>query len=227
VAEAEALPPRPVCTAWHAVPRARLAWLPALAWACTAESMAVLPVRVLQATIEVDVPQIAARTAALGLFLAATLEDAELEPSLFCTSAAISWRCLNQTHDQVVSFPQPRWRGFYLIRVLPFGHCMATASSAAFMAGPPPSAPAPQIEVLTSNSTRVRCAEIPQRNCSDLTVQVTRGPGAHVNDTIALYPIDPSTATTVSSTLWKLTRFTPNVADPSRVLGSATLQLTS
>ena len=186
------------------------------------ESIAVLPVRVLQATIEVDVPQLTNRKAALGLFLAATLEDAELEPSLFCTSAAISWRCLNQTHDQVVSFPQPRWRGSYLIRVLPFGHCMATASSAAFMAGPPPSASAPQVKVLTSNSALVRtCAELRQRKCSDLTVQVTRGPGAHVNDTIALYPIDPSTPTTVSSTQWRLTGFTPNVADPLRVLGSA------
>ena len=76
------------------VSRAWLASLAALAWACTAESMAVLPVRVLQATIEVDVPQIASGTAALGLFLAAALEDAKLEPSLFCTSAAMSWRCL-------------------------------------------------------------------------------------------------------------------------------------
>ena len=199
------------------IPRAWLASLVALAWACAAESMAVLPVRVLRATIEVDVPQMTVGTAALGLFLAAKLEDTELEPSLSCTSAAISWRCFNQTHNQVVSFPQPRWRGSYLIRVLPFGHCMATASSAAFMAGPPPSAP--QVEVLTSNSTRP-CDEFRQLECSGLTVQVTRGPGAHVNDTIALYPIDPTTPTNVSSTAWRLTGYTSNVADPSRVLGS-------
>ena len=218
--------------------------------------MLALSVVVLPDLIEVALPRVVEPSLplTLGLFMKASLDvaanDAATAASLFCTSAAVAWRCLDRSNASngegavSVGLPQPEWSGQYVV-MLVANDCNPFAASALFKAGPPAAVTSPWFHVL--EVPRVfdpqqtnkwwpmamdrRCVEYPRYLCPELTIHVTnRGEGAHVGDALLLLPVSAAMAPQVRGSIdgWRdlLSKYNAGMAAPMNVLGSIDLNVT-
>jgi len=190
-----------------------------------------LAVRVLAGRIDVTLPAAVQFSETLGLFFDDALKSFESPndgqapaASLACTSAAVDWRCLNETtaHDErrVVSLAHPEWRGRYVV-MLVSGDCHASAASAAFIAGPSPNESDARIEIVQDGGAASEpCSEAPWLDvrCPAMTVTVSgRGPKALRDDAIVFLPL---WATTLNAWRSRLAKFSVADASPAMVLGT-------